>query len=132
LFFVLRSTANIGSPSNEFSFARISTFEILDEFGVSQTGYTAIDISDMIMKYAHEFDNTFINSTNANVYSFSQDPIQDLKHGTCNGSMWFNSFCSLRFTTSATFTPGAYQFMCIALCNENLRVVKGNVSTTRS
>jgi hypothetical protein len=132
LFFVLRSTANIGSPSNEFSFARVSTFEILDESGVSQNGFSPIDISDMVMQYSHAYDNTFINNTNAHVYSFPQAPIQDLKHGSCNGSMWFNGFCSLRFTTSSTFTPGAYQFMCVALCNENLRVVKGNISTTRS
>jgi hypothetical protein len=132
LFFVLRSTANIGSPSNEFSFARVSTFEILDESGVSQTGFSPIDTSDMIMQYAHQYDNVFINNTNAHVWSFSQAPVQDLKYGTCNGSMWFNGFASLRFTTPSTFTPGAYQFMCVALCNENLRVVKGNVSTTRS
>jgi hypothetical protein len=55
LFFVLRSTANIGSPSNEFSFARVSTFEILDESGVSQTRFSPIDTSDMIMQYAHQY-----------------------------------------------------------------------------
>jgi hypothetical protein len=132
LFFVLRAVANIGSPSNEFSFARASSFEILDESGVSQTGFTPVTESDMIMQYGHQYDNIFINNTNAHVWSFSQTPVADLKHGTSNGSFFFNGFASLRFTTSSTFTPGSYQFMCVALCNENLRVVKGNVSTTRS
>jgi hypothetical protein len=79
LFFVLRSTADIGSPSNEFSFARVSTFEILDESGVSQTGFSPIDASsDMAMRYGHAYDNLFLINNNAHVWSFSQSSFKIL------------------------------------------------------
>jgi hypothetical protein len=94
--------------NNEFSFARASSFEILDESDISQTSFSPITEEDIIMKYTHVYDNTFINNTHAYVWSFS--PIQDLKYDTSNGSIWFNGFCSLRFTISSTFILGAYQW----------------------
>jgi hypothetical protein len=53
LFFAFRSTANINSPGNQFSFARVSSFELLDESNVSIVGFTLIAESDMILQYAH-------------------------------------------------------------------------------
>jgi hypothetical protein len=37
----------------------INRFKILDESGVSQTSFSPIDTSDMIMQYAYQYDPIF-------------------------------------------------------------------------
>ena len=132
IFFILRSTANINSPNNHFSFARVKNFELLDESNVSIVGFNPIEIEDMLISYGHQYDNLFLLNTNAHVWSFSQSPIGDLKLGTCNGGHFFNGFNSIRFTTRSDLVGGAYQIQIIALCNESMKVNRSVVSTTRS
>jgi hypothetical protein len=128
LFFALRSTSNINSPGNQFSFVRVASFELLDESNVSIVGFTPITESDMILQYTHQYDNLFINNTYSHVWSFSQTPVTDLEYG----GHFFNGFNSIKFTTKSTLVGGSYQLVVIALCNENLRVNKAHVTSTRS
>jgi hypothetical protein len=132
LFFGIRSTANINSPGNQFSFVKVASFELLDESNVNIVGFTPITESDMILQYAHQYDKLFKNNTNSHVWSFSQTPVADLKYGSCNGGHFFNGFNSIKFTTKSTLVGGSYQLVVIALCSENLRINKAHVTFTRS
>jgi hypothetical protein len=132
LFFALKSSSNINSPGNQFSFVKVASFELLDEFNVFIVEYTPITESDMILQYRYQYDNLFIYNTNSHVWSFSQTPVADLKYGSCNGGHFFNDFNLIKFTTKSTLVGGSYQLIVIALCSENLRINKAHVTSTRS
>lgn len=132
LFFCIRSTANISSPGNQYNWVRCSSFEILDSANVALTGYNPVTEDDMQLSYSHQFDNLFLNNTGAHVYSFSQQPVGNLATGTLDGSVFFDGFHSLRFTTKSTITPGSYEIMVCCLCNENLKLRNSVLLSSRA
>jgi hypothetical protein len=132
LFFVLRLTSLATSVASQFVFVRPDNFDILDPQNKSLTGFKNQSNYDMIMLYSHLYDNQFINNTNACVYSFSQTPIADVKTGSFNGGVYMEGYHILQFTTSSVLSPGSYQVLIYAMCNESLVIEKANIKTSRS
>ncbi len=132
IFFCIKLTSNIGSPGNAFTWVKVDNFEILDSANVSLTGFNPITSDEMLLSYAHQFDNLFLNNTNAHVHSFSQTPVADLAYGSLNGSVFFDGFHSLRFTTKSGLAGGTYEITVVSLCNENLKVSNSVVLASRA
>lgn len=131
IFFVLRAIANATSPANQFSFERPDNFDFLDPQAKSITGFKNQTASDMVILYSHMYDNLFINNTNACVYSFSQSPVSDVSAGSVHGGIEMKGYHILQFTTSSTITPGSFQVLVYAMCNESLVIENALAKTTR-
>lgn len=132
IYFTLRSQAYVQDVTNWANFVRCDRFELLDSSQQALTGYNPIEISDMIIAYAHQYDNLFIAHTGASVWSFSQCPVKDNSLGTLEGFSNFDGFNSIRITTPASLAPGGYQLTLVAMCSENLRINKARVTSTRT
>jgi hypothetical protein len=132
LYFAIRAIANATSPANQFSFVRPASFDILDPSSKSLTGFKTQTASDMIMLYSHQYDNLFINNTNACVYTFSQNSLQDVVRGTCNGFVEMRGSHYLQFTTDSTLVGGSYEVHVFGICNECLQIEKAELKTSRT
>jgi hypothetical protein len=120
LYFAIRAIANATSPVNQFSFVRPASFDILDPSSKSITGFKTQISNDMIMLYSHQYNNLFINNTNACVYTFSQNSLQDIVRGTCNGFVEMRGSYYLQFTTDLFLIEGSFKVHIFGMCNESL------------
>jgi hypothetical protein len=132
LYFAIRAVANATSPANQFSFARPASFDILDPSSMSITGFKTQTASDMIMLYSHQYDNLFINNTNACVYTFSQNSLQDVVKSTCNGFVEMRGSHYLQFTTDSTLVGSLYEIHVFGMGNECLQIKKAELKTSRT
>jgi hypothetical protein len=128
-FFLLRSTSFTSNPNAQFAWQRVASF---DSANVSLVGYNPITKDDMILFYAHQYDNLFLIHTGAHVHSFSQVPILDLARGSINEGVNFDGFHSLRFTTKSTLPAGSYELTVVGPCSENLRINNAVVTASRA
>jgi hypothetical protein len=132
LYFALRLITNATSSVNQFFFVRLASFDIFDPNSKSITGFKTQTVNDMIILYSHQYDNLFINNTNACVYTFSQSSLQDIVKGICNGFVKMRGSYYLQFTTDLTLVGGSYELHVIGMCNECLQIEKAKLKTTRT
>lgn len=132
LAFGLRPIANASDPNLQFTFVRPDSFDILNASNQSITGFKPQTVNDMILMASHLLPNEFILNTNLSVWSFSQNPQQDIATGSNNGYEQFEGFHSLEWNTSSALTPGSYQILVYAICNEALIIQNAQLSSTRT
>jgi hypothetical protein len=132
LYFAIRVIVNATSLANQFSFVRPAFFDILDPSSKSITGIKTQTASDMIILYSHQYDNLFINNTNYCVYTFSQNSLQDIVKGTCNGFVEMRGSYYLQFTTDSTLVGGSYEVHVFGMCHEFLQIKKAELKTSRT
>jgi hypothetical protein len=85
-----------------------------------------------LMLYSYQYDNLFINNTYACVYTISQNSLQDLGRGTCNGFVEMRGSHYLQFTTDSTLVGGSYEIYVFGICNECLQIEKAELKTSRT
>jgi hypothetical protein len=134
LIFGIRQAVNKTSPSSQFVFGFLDSYDILDSSNRSVTGFKRQTVLDSKLVNSHLLPNLFQNHTGAIFHSFSQNPVQDIASGSSNGDVEMDGFFSLEITTKQVpfFTNGAYQLICVAMCNEMLTIKQANMTSTRT